>query len=91
MTDEKFERACEIRASIDTIVELQSLLANSKNNGFGNKYLAAIDAKRFDGSGYFVEECKVLNHIQVPVFIMEKFESILWDELHKLQKEFKEL
>ena len=40
MTDEKFERACEIKASIDTIVELQSLLANSKNNGFGQKYLA---------------------------------------------------
>lgn len=91
MTDEKFERACEIKAGIDTIVELQSLLGNSKDNGFGNKYLAAIDVKKFNDSGYVVEECRVLNHIQVPVFIMEKFESILWDELHKLQKEFKEL
>lgn len=91
MTDEKFERAREIRRSIYTIVELQGLLANSKNNGFGNKYLAAIDAKKFDSSGYLVEECKVLNHIQVPVFIMEKFESILWDEYHRLEKEFEEL
>ena len=91
MTDEKFERACEIKASIDTIVELQSLLANSKNNGFGQKYLAAINVENFDNSGYTVEKCKVLNHIQVPVFIMEKFESILWDEYHKLKKEFEEL
>lgn len=91
MTDEKFERACEIKASIDTISELQSLLGNAKNNGFGNKYLAAIDATKFNNSGYVVEECKVLNHIQVPVFIMEKFESILWDEYHKLLKEFEEL
>lgn len=91
MTDEKFERACEIRENIDTISKLQDLLGNAKNNGFGNKYLAAIDAKKFDGSGYFVEECKVLNHIQVPVFIMEKFESILWDEYHKLVEDFKEL
>ena len=91
MTDEKFERACEIKASIDTIVELQSLLGNSKDNGFGNKYLAAIDAKKFSDNGCVVEECKVLNHIQVPVFIMEKFNSILWDEYHKLEKEFKDL
>jgi hypothetical protein len=91
MTDEKFERACEIKASIDTIVELQNLLANSKGNGFGQKYLASIDVEKFDGSGYVIEECNVLNHIQVPVFIMEKFESILWDEYHKLHQEFEEL
>ena len=91
MTNEKFERACEIKASIDTIFELQSLLANSKDNGFGQKYLAAIDVEEWDDSGCTIEYCNVLNHIQVPVFIMEKFDSILWDEYHKLQKEFEEL
>lgn len=91
MTDEKFERACEIKAGIDTIVELQNLFTNSKDNGFGQKYLAAIDVEKFDYSGYAIEECNVLNHIQVPVFIMEKIDSILWDEYHRLQKEFAEL
>lgn len=91
MTEEKFERACEIKASIDSVVELQNLLANSKGNGFGQKYLAAIDVEKFDNSGYVIEDCNVLNHIQVPVFIMEKFDSILRDEYHKLQKEFEEL
>lgn len=91
MTNEKFERACEIKASIDAIVELQNLFANSKNNGFGHKYLAAIDVEKFDNSGYIIEECNILNHIQVPVFIMEKFDDVLWYEYNKLLKEFEEL
>ena len=91
MTDEKFERACEIRASIDTISELQGLLGNAKNSVCKERYLATIDATKFSNNGFVVEECKVLNHIQVPVFIMEKFESVLWDEYHKLLKEFEEL
>lgn len=89
MTDEKFERACEIRADINTIVQLQSLLGNSKNNEFDDKYLAAIDVKKFNG--FVVEECKVLNHIRVPEDIMKRFEEVLWDEYNKLVKEFKEL
>lgn len=91
MTDEKFEKACEIKSSIDAIVDLQDLLANSKDNGFGQKYLAAIDVRKFSSDRYLVEECDVLNHVQVPVFIMEKFNNILLDEYHKLQKEFEEL
>lgn len=91
MTDEKFERACEIKSSIDTISILQDLLGNAKNNGNGKRYLATIDATKFSNSGFIVEECKVLNHIQAPIFIVEKFESILWDEYHKLLKEFEEL
>jgi hypothetical protein len=91
MTYEKFERACEIKASIDTIAELRDLLANSNDNGFGQKYLASIDAKKFDNSGHIIEKCDVLNYIQVPVFIMEKFNDVLRDEHYKLQKEFEEL
>lgn len=89
MTDEIFEKAIEIRNAIDNIVNLQALLTNSRDNGFGDRYLAAIDVQKTDGC--VVKECKVLNHIQVPKNIMEKFESILWDELETLQDEFKSL
>lgn len=86
MTDEKFEKAREIKTNIETIGELQSLLANSKNNGFGDKYLAAIESNDCICGGN-----KILNRIQVPAFIMEKFENILWDECRRLEKEFEEL
>lgn len=89
MTDEIFEKAIEIRNAIDNIVKLKGLFANSRDNGFGDKYLAAIDIQKTDGC--VVKECKVLNHIQVPENIMEKFDIILWDELEKLQDEFKSL
>lgn len=86
-----FERAVEIRDMINTIIELQGVLGNVQDNDFEDKYLAAIDAKRFSSSGYVVEECKVLNHVKVPEYILKKFESILWDELSILQEEFKTL
>ena len=38
MTDEIFEKAVEIREKINTISILQGVLANSKDNGCGNKY-----------------------------------------------------
>lgn len=89
MTDEIFERAIEIRNTIDTIIELQCVLGNSKDSGCGDKYLAAIDAKKING--FVVEECKVLNHIRVPENIMKRFEDVLWDELEKAGNEFKAL
>lgn len=89
MTNEVFERAIEIKDNINTIVELQSVLSNSKNNGHGDKYLAAIDVKKLNG--FVVEDCNVLNHIRVPENIIEKFEAILWDELKNLQNEFESL
>ena len=89
MTDEIFEKAVEIREKINTISILQSVLANSKDNGCGNKYLAAIDAKKIDG--FIVKECEVLNHIRVPEDVMERLEEVLWDEYCKASNEFKAL
>ncbi len=90
MTDEKFERACEIRESINTIVEIQNTLGNSQNKD-GKHYLAAIEAKDFSHGGLCVTDCSVLNHIKVPEYIMKRFEEVLWEEFHKLQEEFKAL
>ena len=73
----------------DTIIELQCVLGNSNDNGFDNRYLAAIDAKKI--KGFVVEECKVLNHVKVPENIMKRFEEVLWDELEKAKNEFKTL
>lgn len=89
MTDEIFERAIEIRDTINVIMVLQDVLCNSKNNGHGDRYLAAIDAKKING--FVVEDCKVLNHIRVPENIMKRFEAVLWDELEKANDEFKAL
>lgn len=89
VTDEIFEKAVEIRDTINTIIELQGVLGNSKDNSFDNRYLAAIDARKI--KGFVVEECKVLNHIKVPENIMKRFEEILWDELEKARNEFKTL
>lgn len=89
MTDEIFEKAVEIRNIINTIVELQCVLGNSKDNGCGDKYLAAIDIQKI--KGFIVEECKVLNHIRVPENIMKRFEDVLWDELRMAEDEFKML
>ena len=89
MTDEIFEKAVEIREKINTISMLQGVLANSKDNGCGNKYLAAIDAKKING--FYVEECKVLNHVRIPEDIMERLEAILWEEYRKASNEFKAL
>ena len=89
MTREKFERACEIKESMEIISELEAVLANSINNGCGERYLAAIDAKRTNG--YVIEACKVNNHVKVPDNIMEKFKGILSEEYDKLVKEFEAL
>ena len=89
MTDEIFERAIEIRNTINTIIGLQCVLSNSEDNGCGDKYLAAIDVKKING--FVVEECKVLNHIRVPENIMKRFEDVLWDELEKAKNEFETL
>lgn len=89
MTDEIFEKAVEIRDTINTIVEIQNVLGNSKNNGCGDKYLAAIDVEKING--FVVEECKVLNHIRVPENIMKRFEDVLWDEFKKAKDEFESL
>ena len=89
MTQEKFERACEIKAYMNTLMELQDLLANSQGKGFGEKRLAAIDVERFDPSGYVVEDCTISNHIVVPKKIMEQFNSVVKYELGMLKEEFK--
>lgn len=89
MTRENFDKAIEINSEINNIYALQDALGNSKNG----RFLAAIEAKRFDATatGIAIEDCKVLNYVRVPQYVMEKFEKILWDELERLNKEFKEL
>lgn len=89
MTDKTFEKAVEIRERINTISILQGVLDNSKDNGCGEKYLAAIDVKKING--FYVEECKVLNHVRVPEDIMKRLEEVLWDEYYKASNEFKAL
>ena len=91
MTNEKFEKACEIKEDMNAILRLDSLLKNSMDNGYGNKYLASIDVKKLKPNGIVVEECDVLNHERVPEYIMEKFIKLIWDEYYSLQKEFEEL
>lgn len=87
MTRENFDKAIEINSEINNIYALQNALGNSKNG----RFLAAIEAKRFDATGIVIEDCKVLNYVKVPKYVMEKFEKILWEELERLNKEFKEL
>lgn len=90
MTKEKFERACEIRDAMSVITELEAVLDNSiKNTQYEDKYLAAINATRTNGS--IIEVCKVNNHVRVPDNIMEKFKGILAEEYDKLDKEFEAL
>lgn len=89
MTDEIFEKAVEIRERINTIIDLQSVLNNSKDNGCGDKYLAAIDTKH--SKGFIVDECEILNRIKVPENIMKRFEAVLWDELEKTENEYEAL
>ena len=91
MTNEKFEKAREIKEDMDTILRIHSLLENSIDNGYGNKYLASIDVKKLKPNSIVVEECDVLNHERVPEYIMEKFKKLIWDEYYSLQKEFDEL
>lgn len=90
MTDEVFERACEIRDSINNIVEIQNTLGNSQNKDHKH-YLAAIEVNALSPNGICVTDCKVLNHVRVPEHIMKRFEEVLWDEFHKLQDEFNSL
>lgn len=89
MTDEIFEKAIEIQKRINTIIDLQGVLGNSKDNGCGDKYLAAIDINH--GNGFIAEEHAVLKRIKVPENIMKRFESVLWDELEKAEDEFEAL
>ena len=90
MTKEKFERACEIRDAMNVITELKAVLDNSvKNKEQEDKYLAAINATRTNGS--IIEVCKVINYVRVPEDIMEKFKGILSEEYDKLDKEFEAL
>lgn len=87
MTRENFDKAIEINSEINNIYALQSALGNSKNG----RFLAAIEAKRFDATGIVIEDCRVLNHVRVPENVMEKFEKILREELERLNREFREL
>lgn len=91
MTNEIFEKACEINENMEAILRLDSVLANSMDNGCGNKYLASIDVKKLKPNSCVVDECDVLNHEKVPEFIMDKFKKVIWDEYNRLQKEFEEL
>lgn len=89
MTKEKFERACEIKEAMDTITELEAVLNNSVKENYGERYLAAINPTRTNGS--IIEVCKVINYVRVPEDIMEKFKNILSEEYGKLGKEFEAL
>lgn len=89
MTREKFEKACEIKESMDTITELEAVLNNSVKENYGERYLAAINPTRTNGA--IIEVCKVISYVRVPEDIMEKFKNILTEEYAKLGKEFEAL
>ena len=87
MTYEQYDKATQIHVDMNTIYGLQSVLGNCKNG----RYLATIEAKKWDSSGIVIEDCKVVNHARVPEHIMERFEKILWEELDILKTEFNKL
>jgi hypothetical protein len=89
MTREKFERACEIKETMDTITELEAVLNNSVKADYGERYLAAINPTRTNGAA--IEVCKVISYVRVPGDILEKFKNILSEEYNKLDKEFEAL
>ena len=87
MTYEQYDKATQIHADMNVIYELQATLGNCKNG----RYLATIEAMRWDATGFVIDDCKVINHTKVPAHIMEKFEKILWEELDILKTEFNKL
>jgi hypothetical protein len=89
MTREKFERACEIKETMDTITELEAVLNNSVKADYGERYLAAINPTRTNGAA--IEVCNVISYVRVPGDILEKFKNILSEEYNKLDKEFEAL
>lgn len=86
MTKETLDEALRISSEMNRINAIQEVLRNSKN-----RLLAAIEVKKMDPTKTVVEECRVVNDAIIPSHIMEKFEQVLWDELHALEKEFREL
>jgi hypothetical protein len=89
MTREKFERACEIKETMDMITELEAVLNNSVKADYGERCLAAINPTRTNGAA--IEVCKVISYVRVPGDILEKFKNILSEEYNKLDKEFEAL
>lgn len=87
MTYEQFEMATEIHEKMDEVYGLQDVIGSAKNG----RYLATIEAKKWDSSGVVIEDCKVVNHAKVPTHILEKFEKILLEELDALKTEFNKL
>lgn len=83
MTDETFERAAEIRAELDRLYVLQSTLENGCQ-----RYLAAVDG---DEIGYTFKINKCLNHASLSKSMCDKLNSVIWEEIHTLQDEFKNL
>ena len=91
MTEKQFEQAVELREKIESLYILQDVIKNAKSNGTGKRFLASIDATKFNNSGIIVEECEVQNHAYLSEDIMEKFDRVIWDELNLLQEAFKKL
>lgn len=86
MTREILDKALEISGDMNTIYAIQSVLANSKG-----RFLATIEAKKFDSQKIVIEECRVINHVNLPEHIRKRFDEVLREELDKLESEFKEL
>ena len=91
MTDKQFEQAVELKEKMESLYILQDVIKSAKPNGTGKRLLASIDATKFNNSGIIVEACEVKNHAYLPEDIMEKFDEVIWDELHLLQDAFKKL
>lgn len=87
MTYEQYDKATQIYVDMNVIYALQDTLGNCKNG----RYLATIEAKKWDSSGIVIEDCKVVNHAKIPTHIMKKFEKILWEELDILKTEFNKI
>lgn len=83
MTDETFERASEIRAELDRLYILQGTLENSCG-----RYLAAVDGGEI---GYTLTITKCVNHALLSKSMCDKLNSVIWEEIHTLQDEFKNL
>ena len=72
MTTEILEKAKELRAEIDTLLDIQDVIDNAKS-----RRLAAIDATR-----------RPVNDAVLPEDLAERFKRIILDEIYELEREF---
>lgn len=83
MTDKTFERAIEIKEELNGLYILQDTLENSCE-----RYLVAVDGTE---TGYQLNITRCVYHASLSRPMFDKLNSVIWEEIHTLQEEFKKL